>query len=575
MLYISNFLTNYQRAKPLMTVACTLLLLGGSILQPSLAESQLSQAEVREQAEVQLEVVEHATTIEAMPDFDDRLPYEELRRFAAVFAAIKNRYVEPIDNAKLVDAAINGMLDDLDPHSSYLNEEAFTSLQEATEGTFGGLGIEIDETASKEIEIISPIEDSPAARAGIMPGDVIVKVDGESIVDLPLTEVVKKLRGEPGSSLELSVRRGQEVLDFMIERDLIKVQSVRSKLLDHDIAYIRISQFQERTVEELVKHLNGFKTAPKALVLDVRNDPGGLLNAAVGVTGAFIEPEKLVVYTKSRGEVNLRYRVVPSDYSLNHQDPLKDLPAWSREIPMVVLINVGSASASEIVAGALQDYERATIMGNRSFGKGSVQVVLALGDNTGVKLTIARYYTPKDRSIQATGIEPDIVVTDTENGDFFSTRREADLRDHLSGEEGAVSEDSASVDGAEAADGSEQTDGASEAEVEGAERSELGRDEPSDAVTDRAAESINGNADPKAQGEASETSETTATTLTETAEEAHQTMDSVGLEAVEEIETEQTEDAPKIEMYSFGSAEDYQLQQAVEYLMGEYLDADE
>ena len=170
------------------------------------------------------------------------------------------------------------------------------------------------------------------------------------------------------------------------------------------------------------------------MVLDLRNDPGGLLNAAVGVTGAFIEPDQLVVYTKSRGEVNLRYRVVPSDYSLNHQDPLKNLPSWSREVPMVVLINVGSASASEIVAGALQDYERATVMGNRSFGKGSVQVVLDLGDETGVKLTIARYYTPKDRSIQATGIEPDIVVTDTEYGDFFNIRREADLSDHLTGE---------------------------------------------------------------------------------------------------------------------------------------------
>lgn len=548
MLYISNFLVNHKLAKAMMVVACTMALLGGSISQPLMAEPQLSQAEPREQTEVTLEIVEHATTIEAIPDFDDRLPYEELRRFAAVFAAIKNRYVEPVENAKLVDAAIKGMLDDLDPHSSYLNEEAFTSLQEATEGAFGGLGIEIDDTSSKEIEIISPIEDSPAARAGIMPGDIIVKVDGESILELPLSEVIKKLRGEPGSSIELSVRRGDEVLDFIIVRDLIKVQSVRSKLLDNDIAYLRISQFHERTVEELVKNLNAFETEPKALVLDVRNDPGGLLNAAVGVTGAFIEPEKLVVYTKSRGEVNLRYRVVPSDYSLNHQDPLKDLPAWSRQIPMVVLINVGSASASEIVAGALQDYERATIMGNRSFGKGSVQVVLALGDNTGVKLTIARYYTPKDRSIQATGIEPDIVVTDTEQGDFFSTRREADLRDHLSDEEATPSKDAKAIDVELSAAATSVQEGTLETKD---------KVEAEAATTTSSTESVDATADVEAE------------------QGLDKSVDPVTIEVVEDIESEGADEAPKIEMYTFGSDEDYQLQQAVEYLTGEYLDSDE
>ncbi|HZJ97743.1 MAG TPA: S41 family peptidase [Oligella sp.] len=383
----------------------------------------------------------------------------------------------------------------------------------ATEGAFGGLGIEINETVNKEIEIISPIEDSPAARAGVLPGDVIVKVNGELLSGLPLSDVVKQLRGAPGSTIELTVRRGEEEIDFSMERDLIKVQSVRSKMLDNDIAYVRISQFQERTVEELVKSLNEFAATPKALVLDLRNDPGGLLNAAVGVTGAFIQPEQLVVYTKSRGEVNLRYRVVPSDYSLNHQDPLKGLPSWSREVPMVVLINVGSASASEIVAGALQDYERATIMGNRSFGKGSVQVVLDLGDDTGVKLTIARYYTPKDRSIQATGIEPDIVVTDTEQGDFFNIRREADLSDHLTGENES-SDDEAIVEVIE--EGVESEESVDEAQSEAATEVE-------DEVT----------------------------------------------------ESDGSEEKPKIEMYTFGSEEDYQLQQAVEYLIGEHLDSDE
>ena len=417
-----------------------------------------------------------------------------------------------MDTAQLVDAAIHGMLDDLDPHSSYLNEEAFSSLQEATEGAFGGLGIEINQTADKEIEIISPIEDSPAARAGIMPGDVIVKVNGEELSSLPLSEVVKQLRGDPGSTIELTVRRGEEEIDFSMERDLIKVQSVRSKMLDNDIGYVRISQFQERTVEELVKSLNEFATTPKALVLDLRNDPGGLLNAAVGVTGAFIEPDQLVVYTKSRGEVNLRYRVVPSDYSLSHSDPLKDLPSWSREIPMVVLINVGSASASEIVAGALQDYERATIMGNRSFGKGSVQVVLDLGDDTGVKLTIARYYTPKDRSIQATGIEPDIVVTDTEHGDFFSSRREADLSDHL------------------ISDGEELFEGHPEVEI---------------------------------------------TTEEGAAEEAATDEELEGATEDEVAESADSTEEPKVEMYTFGEEDDYQLQQAVEFLNGEYLNKDE
>ena len=523
MLYVSNLLVNHKLSKSLAVLACSVWLLGGAVS----AEPLFSQVEVeapspaRGPAETGIEIVDHAPPIEAVPDIDDRLPYEELRRFAAVFAAIKNRYVEPVDNAKLVDAAINGMLEDLDPHSAYLNEEAFNSLQQATEGSFGGLGIEINETANKEIEIISPIEDSPAARAGIMPGDIIIKANGETISGLPVNEVVKQLRGEPGSIVELTVRRGDEEMSFTMERDVIEVQSVRSKMLDNDVAYVRISQFQERTVDELVESLNDFKTTPKALVLDLRNDPGGLLNAAVGVTGAFIEPDQLVVYTKSRGEINLRYRVVPGDYSLNHQDPLKDLPAWSREIPMVVLINIGSASASEIVAGALQDYERATIMGNRSFGKGSVQVVLDLGDDTGVKLTIARYYTPNDRSIQATGIEPDIIVTDTENGDFFNVRREADLIDHLRGEN-EVAEDDATEEVAE---------------------------------------------DESAHSESAETSDED----TQSAASAHALIEGED----EHADSEESAEEPKIEMYTFGSEEDYQLQQAVEFLNGEYLKSDE
>ena len=309
MLSISNLISKQSLSKQFTALGSALCLLA-LLAYTSVARADSLQTQKQDQ--LSLEVIEQVPVIEAIPELDDRLPYEELRRFASVFAAIKNRYVEPVENSKLVEAAINGMMDSLDPHSSYLNEEAFTSLQEATEGAFGGLGIEIEDRANKEIEIISPIEDSPAAKAGIRPGDVIVKVDGMAVTEMPLAEVVKKLRGEPGSSIVLTVRRGEEILDFEIVRDLIKVQSVRSKMLERDIAYVRISQFQERTVEDLVKHLNDFKVEPKALVLDLRNDPGGLLNAAVGVAGAFIEPEKLVVYTKSRGEVNLRYRVAVS-----------------------------------------------------------------------------------------------------------------------------------------------------------------------------------------------------------------------------------------------------------------------
>lgn len=365
-------------------------------------------------------------------DEDQRLPYRQIRRFALVYAAVKNRYVEPVKDDELVDAAIEGMLNKLDPHSNYLNKDDMDSLMESTEGEFAGLGIEVSST-SKKVSVIAPIEGSPADKAGIMPGDEIVEVNGKRVGDHPVTEVVNELRGNPGTTAKLKIRRHKQkkLLNFNIKRDVVKIKSVRSKQLDSDIAYIRISQFQERTVPDLVESLKQFKTPPKALILDLRNDPGGLLGAAVGVAGAFIKPGQTVVYTKSRGEVNLKYKVDPKDYATGADDPLASLPEWTRKVPMVVLINVGSASASEIVSGALQDYQRATILGNRSFGKGSVQVVFPLDDETGVKLTIARYYTPKGRSIQVTGIVPDVPVSDTAAGDLFAYPREEDLRDHL------------------------------------------------------------------------------------------------------------------------------------------------
>lgn len=366
------------------------------------------------------------------------LPYEDLQRFARVFAAVKNNYVEPVSNQALIASAIKGMVSDLDPHSSFLDEDEFEEMKESTDGEFGGLGIEIGAEQGL-VKIIAPIEDTPAAKAGIMPGDLIVKINGESTEGKPLSDVIKQLRGEPGSEIVLTVKRSSsaEPLDIKIVRDIIQVRSVRSKRLPDDIGYVRISQFQERTGADLAQQLTDLgKNKPlKGLVLDLRNDPGGLLNAAIGVSAAFIEPNKLVVSTKAREQEMQRYLAVSSEYAPDGSDYLKNLPDWTRKVPLVVLINVGSASASEIVAGALQDYKRATIMGNRSFGKGSVQVVMPLDDNTGIKLTTARYYTPLGRSIQATGIEPDIIVSDTATGDLFSFPREADLNDHLNNEQ--------------------------------------------------------------------------------------------------------------------------------------------
>ncbi len=370
---------------------------------------------------------------------EESLPFAELQRFARVYAAIKNSYVEPIEDQKLIESAIKGMVQDLDPHSAYLDELEYEEMRVSTDGEFGGLGIEIGPEKGF-VKIISPIEDTPAAKAGIMPGDIITGINGESMEGKPLNDVVKNLRGDVGTSIKLSVSRPStgKQLDFDLVRAVIKVQSVRSKMLPDAIAYVRVSQFQERTGPDLATHLKQLdaKGKPKGLVLDLRNDPGGLLTGAIGVSAAFLKPGINVVSTKSRDDQDSHvFKADARDYVHNSSDYLKDLPAWTRTVPMVVLINVGSASAAEIVAGALQDHKRATVMGNRSFGKGSVQVVMPLDDNTALKLTTARYFTPSGRSIQATGIVPDIVVTDTEKGDLFSFPREADLAEHLRNEQ--------------------------------------------------------------------------------------------------------------------------------------------
>jgi carboxyl-terminal processing protease len=363
------------------------------------------------------------------------LPLDELRQFSNVFATIKNNYVEEVSDEDLISGAISGMLTDLDPHSAYLDAEAFKEMRTSTQGQFGGLGIEIG-TEDGFVKVISPIEDTPAERAGMRAGDLIIKVDDASTKGMSLTDAVKLMRGPVKTPVRLTVmRQGQDqpvVVDLI--RDIIKVRSVRSQLVDEDIAYVRIAQFQERTGSDLATHLNKLsaEVTPRAMILDLRNDPGGLLTGAIGVSAAFLPPDKLVVSTDGRApDSRRRYLANPVDYARGERDYLVGLPEWVKSVPMVVLVNAGSASASEIVAGALQDHERATIMGNQTFGKGSVQVILPISHETAIKLTTSRYYTPSGRSIQAKGIEPDIVVTDTAVGNLFTVVREAELNKAL------------------------------------------------------------------------------------------------------------------------------------------------
>lgn len=374
--------------------------------------------------------------ISAVAQRGSPLPLDELRQFSSVFSAIKNNYVEAVPDKKLISGAISGMLSDLDPHSAYLDADAFKEMQSATQGEFGGLGIEVG-TEDGMVKVISPIEDTPAARAGIRAGDVITKINDTSTKGLSLTDAVKMMRGPVKTPITLTIaRQGQaQPIIIKIVRDTIRVRSVRSKMLQENIGYVRIAQFQEKTGVDLVRHLKelGEKGAPRGLILDLRNDPGGLLTSAIGVSAAFLKPDTLVVSTDGRApDSKQKYLSNPADYARGENDYLAGLPAWVKTVPMVVLVNVGSASASEIVAGALQDHKRATIMGNRTFGKGSVQVILPISDTTAIKLTTSRYYTPKGRSIQATGIMPDVVVADTAEGDLFRMSREADLKRHLS-----------------------------------------------------------------------------------------------------------------------------------------------
>ena len=377
----------------------------------------------------------------AEKDSVNSLPIEELRSFAEVFGRIKSDYVEPVSDKKLITEAITGMLSGLDPHSAYLDAEGFKELQVGTQGEFGGLGIEVS-MEDGLVKVISPIEDTPAFEAGIKSGDLIIKLDDTLVKGLTLNDAVKRMRGKPGSPILLTVIRKSESkpLKISVTRAVIKVQSVKSKLVDSGYAYVRITQFQEHTGENLATALDKLFKESKdhlnGLVLDLRNDPGGLLTGSVGVAAAFLPKDALVVYTEGRTEdAQMRHKANPDDYlrGTGNSDYLKNLPATFKTLPMVVLINGGSASASEIVAGALQDHKRAVIMGTQSFGKGSVQTILPLGNNTAIKLTTARYFTPSGRSIQATGIVPDIIVEDpaTAAQDTSFRLRESDLEHHL------------------------------------------------------------------------------------------------------------------------------------------------
>jgi carboxyl-terminal processing protease len=361
------------------------------------------------------------------------IPYEDLQLLSAVFGKIKSDYVETVPDDKLIKEAINGMVRGLDPHSDFLDAEAFKELQVSTQGKFGGLGIEVG-VEDGVIRVTSPIEDTPAYRAGIKAGDLIVKIDDTATRGLPLSKAVEKMRGKPGTQVVLTVVRkdAETPLTFTIIREEINVKSVRAKMLEPGYGYVRVRNFQERTGEDLAKVLKDFyaKGDLKGLVLDLRSDPGGLLNQAVAVSAAFLPKDALVVYTDGRTpDARMRLSAAKENYSRRGDDFFRDLPAAVKKVPMVVLVDGGTASASEIVAGALQDHKRAIVIGNQTFGKGSVQTILPLGNNAGLKLTTARYYTPSGRSIQAKGIEPDITVDD--GRDTGNRIREANLEHHL------------------------------------------------------------------------------------------------------------------------------------------------
>lgn len=362
------------------------------------------------------------------------LPLKELRTFAEIFGRIKSDYVENVEDSELLEYAIRGMLTGLDPHSSYLNAKEYKDLRVGTSGKFGGLGIEVG-MEDGFVKVISPIDDTPAARAGLQAGDMIIRLDDKPVKGMTLNDAVNHMRGKPGTNVSLTIVREGRDKPFKVDivRDVIHVASVKSRILEPGYGYLRLSHFQSRTTEDLMKSLDKLKGQEKeglkGLVLDLRNNPGGVLNAAVSVSDAFLE-DGLIVYTQGRAEDSkLEFKAGPDDVLDG--------------APMVVLVNSGSASASEIVAGALQDHKRAVIMGEQTFGKGSVQTIIPVDQTSAVKLTTARYFTPSGRSIQAEGIRPDILVDRVEvralEDSGLKPLKEADLTGHLQNGNGSSS----------------------------------------------------------------------------------------------------------------------------------------
>ena len=370
----------------------------------------------------------------AIQDSNQSETYQLLKTFSDVFERVRADYVEPVKDREVIENAINGMLTGLDPHSSYMNAKAFKDMQIQTKGEFGGLGIEVTEEKGL-IKVVSPIDDTPAYRAGIKPGDIITALDGKSVVGLSLNEAVDRMRGPPNSKIVLTIKRQSvdKPLEVALTRETIKIQVVKSRMLPDNIGYVRLSQFSEQAdagIKQAVRNLRqqaGGKLT--ALILDMRNNPGGLLDQAVAVSSDFIDRGEVVSTRARHTEESQRWNARGGDITGG--------------IPIVVLINGGSASASEIVAGALQDHQRAVLLGTRSFGKGSVQTVIPLpgSGNGAMRLTTARYYTPSGRSIQALGITPDVVVADSrEEPARFGVEREADLN-HVLRNQGGAAED--------------------------------------------------------------------------------------------------------------------------------------
>jgi carboxyl-terminal processing protease len=371
-----------------------------------------------------------------------QLPLEELQQLAAVFGMVKSDYVEPVDEKKLINDAISGMVSGLDPHSQFFDKKSFKEFREGTTGKFVGVGIEIG-MEDGLVKVVSPIEGSPAFRAGLKSGDLITRIDDTPVKGLTIDQAVKRMRGEPSTKVALQVFRKDESRSFPVTlvREEIRQQSVRAKLMEPGYAWIRVTVFQERTVDDFARKIEDlYKADPniKGIVLDLRNDPGGLLDGAVGISAAFLPTNTVVVTTNGQvADAKASFTAAPEYYARRGADPLRRLPEAVKKVPMVVLVNEGSASASEIVAGALQDHKRAIVMGAQTFGKGSVQTWRPLTADTALKITTARYYSPAGRSIQGIGIVPEVFLDETAEGNVFAALRlrEADLDKHLEGKD--------------------------------------------------------------------------------------------------------------------------------------------